>query len=131
MTEESKTNVNTQSSRRMLQIQNEISTPECDLINLRSLVWHGVDPHLRSQVWQLLIGYLPVTLNRRAQTLERKRNEYHQYRSQIYQERSQHQTEKYIKDQKQIEDDIPRTQPEVPIFRDEPIREVLRRILYI
>ncbi|CAG9313322.1 unnamed protein product [Blepharisma stoltei] len=131
MTEETKTNVNTQHTRRIQQIQVEISAAECDLTTLRSLVWHGVDCELRSYVWQLLIGYLPVTLDRRAQALERKRNEYLQYRAEIYEERSQHQTEKHLKDLKQIEDDIPRTQPDVPMFRDEPIREVLRRILYI
>ena len=119
------------SERRNQQIINEINAEDCDLAKLRSLIWHGVDKNNRAAVWQLLLGYLPTSLSRREATLERKRSEYYIYRSQIYEGRSEHQTEKHLLDLKQIEDDIPRTQSSIPLFKIPEIQEMLRRILYI
>lgn len=78
-----------------------------------------------------MLGYLPVTLAERPSTLARKRAEYLEYRTTIYENKFSHQTEKYQKDLKQIHDDIPRTQPEVLLFRTDALQCVLGRVLYI
>ena len=117
--------------RRNQQILKEINAEDCDLTKLRNLIWHGVDRNSRGVVWKLLLGYLPTSLSRREVTLERKRTEYYHYRYQIYDARSEHQTEKHLIDMKQIEDDIPRTQSTIPIFKTPEVQEMLSRILYI
>lgn len=118
-------------SRRNQQILKELNAEDCDLNKLRGLIWHGVDDKNRSIVWKLLIGYLPTNLSRRELLLDRKRTEYFHYCTQIYDARSEHQTEKHIIDLKQINDDIPRTQSSIPIFKTQEVQEMLRRILYI
>ncbi|OMJ82010.1 hypothetical protein SteCoe_17393 [Stentor coeruleus] len=118
-------------SRRNQQILKEINAEDCDLTKLRSLIWHGAEDNNRAIIWKLLIGYLPTSSSRRETLLERKRTEYFHYCSQIYDARSEHQTEKHLIDMKQINDDIPRTQSTVPIFKTQEIQEMLRRILYI
>ena len=130
MNEESKQE-NSLTIRRNIQIEKEVLAEDCDLTKLRSLIWHGVNSKTRAVVWKLLIGYLPTSLSRRDVTLERKRTEYYHYRSQIYDARSEHQTEKHLIDLKQIEDDIPRTQSSIPVFKTTEVKEMLRRILYI
>ena len=131
MHEENKIVFTTQASRRHQQVLSEIYSEECDIPKLRALAWHGVPHDLRPTVWQLLLGYLPQSNKRRQETLERKRNEYFQHIALIFEARQDHQTEKHIKDLKQIEDDIPRTQSQIPLFRTEPLRTILRRLLYI
>jgi TBC1 domain family member 2 len=129
--DEEKKSDNCISLRRNQQILVEVNAEDCDLNKLRSLIWHGVNEKTRAVVWKLLIGYLPTSLSRREVTLDRKRTEYYHYKSQIYEARSEHQTEKHLIDMKQIDDDIPRTQSSVPIFKMAEVQEMLRRILYI
>ena len=117
--------------RRTQQVTQELTSEDCDLNKLRSLIWHGAEPKTRSAIWQLILGYASTNLSRRESTLERKRTEYSHYRAQIYEARSEHQTEKHLQDMKQIDDDIPRTQSTIPIFKVSSIQEMLRRILYI
>ena len=56
--------------KRILQ-SSTIALPE-----LRSLAWSGVPVEVRAMTWQLLLGYLPTSSERRVATLERKRKEY-------------------------------------------------------
>lgn len=102
-----------------------------ELKALRNLAWHGASSILRPSVWQLLLGYLPLELARRDSVLRNKRSEYASYVQQIYNGIDAHSTEKTRKDMKQIDEDIPRTQPDVPLFRTPAIQETLRRILFI
>jgi hypothetical protein len=120
-----------QSNRRHRQIEELLNEPELDVNSLRRLTWHGAPTHLRPTVWQLLLEYLPYNLARREATRERKRNEYNQYIHEIYDNKSQHQTEKHRRDLRQIDEDLPRTQPPIPIFRLATVRDLLRRVLYI
>jgi hypothetical protein len=46
------------------------------LTDLRSSAWSGVPEEVRAMTWQLLLGYLPTSSERRVATLERKRKEY-------------------------------------------------------
>lgn len=47
-----------------------------DLQELRKLAWNGICPELRAVTWQLLLGYLPANKTRQSSTLKRKRQEY-------------------------------------------------------
>lgn len=117
--------------RRKNQLLHEISVEDCDLNKLRALIWHGSETKMRATIWKIILGYCSTNLSRRESTLERKRIEYSHYRTQIYEARSEHQTEKHLQDMKQIDDDIPRTQSNIPIFKYSAIKEILRRVLYI
>ncbi|KIW03073.1 uncharacterized protein PV09_05719 [Verruconis gallopava] len=56
--------------KRILQTSN-ISLPD-----LRSCAWSGIPTEVRAMAWQLLLGYLPTSSERRVAALERKRKEY-------------------------------------------------------
>lgn len=43
---------------------------------LREAAWSGLPSEVRAMSWQLLLGYLPTSSERRVATLERKRKEY-------------------------------------------------------
>src|SRR6185295_1181294 len=45
------------------------------LADLRASAWSGVPEEVRAMTWQLLLGYLPTSSERRVATLERKRKE--------------------------------------------------------
>jgi hypothetical protein len=46
---------------------------------LREAAWSGLPSEVRAMSWQLLLGYLPTSSERRVATLERKRKEYLEY----------------------------------------------------
>lgn len=46
------------------------------LPDLRNSAWSGLPGEVRAMSWQLLLGYLPTSSERRVATLERKRKEY-------------------------------------------------------
>lgn len=46
------------------------------LSDLRDSAWSGVPSEVRAMTWQILLGYLPTSSERRVATLERKRKEY-------------------------------------------------------
>ncbi|KAI9812605.1 MAG: GTPase-activating protein [Pycnora praestabilis] len=46
------------------------------LSELRDSSWSGIPEEVRAVTWQLLLGYLPTSSERRVATLERKRKEY-------------------------------------------------------
>ncbi|KAH0538113.1 hypothetical protein FGG08_005275 [Glutinoglossum americanum] len=46
------------------------------LSDLRDSSWSGIPEELRAMTWQLLLGYLPTSSERRVTALERKRKEY-------------------------------------------------------
>lgn len=118
-------------SRRERRLRELLNRDLIDLEAARPLVWLGVPPDIRPQVWQLLLGYLPTDRSRTELCLERKRAQYHAYVEEIYELRQLHETEKLVKDLKQIDDDLPRTQPKLKIFKDKVLQGTLRRILYI
>ncbi|KAI9808789.1 MAG: hypothetical protein M1825_003942 [Sarcosagium campestre] len=46
------------------------------LSDLRNNSWNGIPEEVRAMSWQLLLGYLPTSSERRVATVERKRKEY-------------------------------------------------------
>ena len=84
-----------------------------------------------SQAWKILLGYLPTNTSRRNQTLKRKCSE---YRDAIAQHYDIHDHSRTIQEQetlRQVLIDVPRTAPDVPLFRNDLIRQTLARLLYI
>lgn len=96
-----------------------------DLSELKKLAWSGVPYELRPITWQLLLGYLPTSAERRIHTLSRKRNDYLDGVEQAFSSGL---------DQPmwhQISIDVPRTNPHIPLYGFPATQKALERILYL
>ncbi|MCJ1439103.1 GTPase-activating protein [Xylographa pallens] len=118
------------------------------LNELRNLAWKGVPEEVRSMSWQILLGYLPTSSERRVATLERKRKEYLEGIRQAFghpssgvespitgkvknsfsQGRSRGLDENVWH---QISIDVPRTSPHIELYGYEATQRSLERILYL
>lgn len=98
-----------------------------NMADLREISWSGLPVHVRSIVWQILLGYMPSNKQRRGPTLTRRRQEYYRYVNQHWADDSTL-DEKAIK---QIRKDVPRLCPGVPLFQHQKVRESMERVLYI
>jgi TBC1 domain family member 2 len=81
--------------------------------------------------WKVMLGYLPTNASRRQQTLERKREEYRDAIAQHYDIDDDSRTIQEQETLRQVLVDVPRTAPDIPLFRNEKIRRALARLLYI
>lgn len=81
--------------------------------------------------WKLLLGYLPTNRSRREQTMTRKRLEYKDAIRQHYDIDDNSRTLQEQETLRQVLVDVPRTAPEIPLFRNERIKRLLSRLLYI
>lgn len=79
----------------------------------------------------MLLGYLPANTSRRSQTLKRKRQEYRDAIAQHYDIDDHSRTMQEQETLRQVLVDVPRTAPDVPLFRNDMIRQSLSRLLYI
>ncbi|KAK4498288.1 hypothetical protein PRZ48_010946 [Zasmidium cellare] len=125
-----------------------ISIPE-----LRAAAWSGLPSEVRAMTWQLLLGYLPTSSERRVATLERKRKEYLDGVRQAF-ERGTMGADKPVEaglsgpgsspiqtrgrgrglDEAiwhQISIDVPRTNPHLELYSYEATQRSLERILYV
>ena len=118
------------------------------LTELRNLAWKGVPEEVRSMSWQILLGYLPTSSERRVATLERKRKDYLEGIRQVFgspgsevespitnkvknsfsQGRSRGLDENVWH---QISIDVPRTSPHIELYGYEATQRSLERILYL
>ncbi|KPV72361.1 uncharacterized protein RHOBADRAFT_55838 [Rhodotorula graminis WP1] len=114
--------------RRRRKFLDVLESDNVDLGELRKLAWSGVPDELRTMVWQLLLGYLPAPLSRRATTLARKRSEYAQLVRQAF---SRGVTGLDGPIWHQISIDVPRTRPGVKLWMAEPTQRSLERVLYV
>ncbi|SCV03657.1 LAMI_0H09912g1_1 [Lachancea mirantina] len=108
-------------------IVNPKNSSQIDLHELRKLSWNGVPMIHRPHVWKLLIGYLPANVRRREALLSRKRQEYREGVKLVF-------SEKHTRDiptWHQIEIDIPRTNPHIPLYQFQSVQQSLQRILYL
>jgi hypothetical protein len=78
-----------------------------------------------------MLGYVPVNSARRKHTLDRKRSEYLDAIAQHYDIDDDTRTPQEQETLRQVLVDVPRTAPEVGLFRDSRIRKCLTRLLYI
>ncbi|KAF2213426.1 hypothetical protein CERZMDRAFT_111125 [Cercospora zeae-maydis SCOH1-5] len=115
-----------------------------NLAELRDSAWSGLPPEVRAMTWQLLLGYLPTSSERRVATLERKRKEYLDGVRQAFErgDRSGDALTSPVSprvggrglDQAiwhQISIDVPRTNPHLELYSYEATQRSLERILYV
>jgi len=102
-----------------------------DLDSLRKVSWKGIPPDIRPVAWKLLLSCLPANADRRNATLERKRKEYHDCVPQYFSINENERTEYEQRIFRQNHIDIPRTNPNVPLFQQPSVQLLLERILYI
>ena len=130
-----------------------LSMDVIQMYELRALAWNGIPIQYRAMVWKLLLGYVPTNGARREITIQRKRYEYQEAIVQYYNENdnddedydasnnnsnrkttqtmSHHRTVQEQETLRQVLVDVPRTQPQIPLFRNQRIQQSLSRILYI
>jgi len=103
-------------------------------VNIRDLSrlgWNGVPDKYRAQAWKILLGYLPANASRRESTLDRKRQEYRDAILQHYDIDDGTRTVQEQETLRQVLVDVPRTSPDVALFRNNRIRRSMGRLLYI
>lgn len=112
--------------------KHELNQPELDLTRFRKLCWSGItNPRDRADAWLVLLGVLPTQLSRRETVRDRKFREYHSFVKQYWKSESLHTTQQLRVILSQIQKDVPRTNPDIPMFLNCRIQECLERILYV
>jgi len=120
-------NVPDREMAKMDKFKSLLKAPSIDLAELKNLCWSGIPREFRPVTWKILSGYLPPILDRQGLTLQRKRQEYFNYVEQYYGTRHQEHHETF----RQIQIDIPRMSPLIPLFQQKVVQEIFERILYI
>jgi len=113
------------------QFEKVITASVVNMRELRNLGWNGIPAEHRAQAWKILLGYLPANQSRREQTLMRKRAEYRDAIAQHYDIDDNSRTNQEQETLRQVLVDVPRTAPEVGLFRNDRVRQCLSRLLYI
>ncbi|KAI9683663.1 MAG: GTPase-activating protein [Trizodia sp. TS-e1964] len=129
-----------------------LQSSSISLLDLRNSAWSGVPEEVRAMTWQLLLGYLPTSSERRVTTLERKRKEYLDGVRQAFDRGKSTSNSSVATDDKkglqnnssatrargldesvwhQISIDVPRTNPHLPLYSFEATQRSLERILYV
>ncbi|KAF2435981.1 GTPase-activating protein GYP1 [Tothia fuscella] len=138
---------------RINKFKRTLQSSTIPLPELRSSAWSGVPEEVRAMTWQLLLGYLPTSSERRVATLERKRKEYLDGVRQAF-ERGTAGSETPVVSGvtgvastppanrgrgrgldeaiwHQISIDVPRTNPHLELYSYEATQRSLERILYV
>lgn len=123
-----------------------LQTSSISLTDLRDSSWSGIPEEVRAMSWQLLLGYLPTSSERRVATLERKRKEYLDGVRQAFERGNAVSAKGGPKTPSsdfsrprgldetlwhQISIDVPRTSPHLPLYGFEATQRSLERILYV
>ncbi|CAH1153269.1 unnamed protein product [Phaedon cochleariae] len=98
------------------------------LQDLCELSWSGIPHKVRGITWRLLSGFLPVNIDRRCEVLERKRCDYWTLVEKYYY--TEH-DESSRDIQHQINIDVPRMNPSIPLFQQKTVQNMFERILFI
>mmetsp|Transcript_13727 Transcript_13727/g.20913 ORF Transcript_13727/g.20913 Transcript_13727/m.20913 type:complete len:536 (+) Transcript_13727:43-1650(+) len=120
-----------QRSYKERQFESCLDSPVISLTELRQLCWNGIPRYHRAQAWKLLLGYLPTNQQRHSILLKRKRAEYEDSIAQHYDIDDDIRTLQEQETLRQVLVDVPRTAPDVALFRQDRIRAALSRLLYI
>ena len=116
---------------RIVQFDKILQATTVDIKALRKLSWNGVPSDYRTDVWQMLLGYLPINKERRESAIIRKRKEFQDSIPLYYSISEADRTTQEGELLRQILVDLPRTCPNTPFFHQEPIQKAMERILYI
>lgn len=138
-------------SMKLSNFRKLLSDESLDMDVLRRASWNGIPPLARSISWKILLGYLPANLARREATLAKRREEYRGYVQQYYSASqpagedsndvpydvrpesvggaARSEAERDILHQ--IRQDVPRTAPGIPFFKQPRTQRSLERLLYI
>lgn len=130
-----------------------LQTSTISLAELRDSSWSGVPSEVRAMTWQVLLGYLPTSSERRVATLERKRKEYLEGVRQAFERGTAGSSGAVAAgvagassfpsanrgrgrglDEAiwhQISIDVPRTNPHLELYSYEATQKSLERILYV
>jgi TBC1 domain family member 2 len=132
-----------------------LQTSSISLQDLKNSSWSGIPKEVRAMSWQLLLGYLPTSSDRRVATLERKRKEYLDGVRQAFEKgtggnsvgvnmgvtsantppsAAPSRTRGRGLDEAiwhQISIDVPRTNPHLELYSYEATQRSLERILYV
>jgi hypothetical protein len=127
----SNTRQNNVSAYKISQFEQILNKENVDLSTLRKLSWNGVPEQFRTEVWQMLLGYMPVNKERRESAITRKRREYLDSIPMYFNISDTDRTTQEGELLRQILVDLPRTCPNTPFFHQPPIQEAMERILYV
>ncbi len=119
------------SSYKLSQFQQLLNQENVNLKALRKLSWNGIPTQFRTEVWQMMLGYMPINKERRENTIARKRNEYLESVPMYFKKSDADRTTQEGEVLRQIVVDLPRTCPNTPFFHQAPIQQAMERILYI
>jgi hypothetical protein len=130
-----------------------LQTSTIPLSELRDSAWSGIPSEVRAMAWQILLGYLPTSSERRVAALERKRREYLDGVRQAFERGTTGSTGSVPSgiagaastptlnrgrgrglDEAiwhQISIDVPRTNPHLELYSYEATQRSLERILYV
>uniref|UniRef100_A0A6P4EBY4 TBC1 domain family member 22B n=1 Tax=Drosophila rhopaloa TaxID=1041015 RepID=A0A6P4EBY4_DRORH len=106
-----------------------LDSPQLDLVALKQISWSGVPRKMRAVSWRLLSKYLPPSSERRMAVLESKRQGYQDLRHNYFRVDSQDETQQDT--YRQIHIDVPRMNPQIPLFQQQLVQEMFERILFI
>ncbi|VDP07550.1 unnamed protein product [Soboliphyme baturini] len=99
-----------------------------DVEELKKECWRGISPRLRPSIWRILSGYAVSNARHEQSNLRRKRGQYFDLVEAYFHTRS---SDEYRETFRQIQIDIPRMSPLVPLFQQKVVQEMFERILYI
>ncbi|XP_017036753.1 TBC1 domain family member 22B [Drosophila kikkawai] len=106
-----------------------LDSPQLDLVALKKISWSGVPRKMRAVSWRLLSKYLPPSSERRMAVLESKRQGYQDLRHNYFRVDSQDETQQDT--YRQIHIDVPRMNPQIPLFQQQLVQEMFERVLFI
>ncbi|KAH8383029.1 hypothetical protein KR009_006307, partial [Drosophila setifemur] len=106
-----------------------LDSPQLDLVALKKVSWSGVPRKMRAVSWRLLSKYLPPSSERRMAVLESKRQGYQDLRHNYFRVDSQDETQQDT--YRQIHIDVPRMNPQIPLFQQQLVQEMFERVLFI
>lgn len=131
-----------------------LQNPTVSLAELRDSAWSGIPEEVRAMSWQILLGYLPTSAERRIATLDRKRKEYLEGVRQAFERGGGGNETQVVSGMvsgtatpprtktgsgrgldeaiwHQISIDVPRTNPHLELYSYEATQRSLERILYV
>ncbi|EAS01926.2 rab-GTPase-TBC domain protein (macronuclear) [Tetrahymena thermophila SB210] len=117
---------------RIKKFQEIINQRIIDYDKLKALSWDGIPQCVRGKAWRVLLKYLPTNKDTQEAVIARKRKDYKDMVATYLENINEN--ERDTNEQKgldQVIKDVERTVPNSKLFRNNKIKEILIRILFI